>query len=246
MLRIPLSLAAVLGAIVSAGCGGASREKDLREALSSVSERDLAVMVLPKSALGKRFASFEVPPYSEPLGYSTNAEEAPSDTIDPNDTGASLGDAGRVIGYDLTYGDTDLSALESGRGVVFVKTSIDLFRDDDSAGSYVEKVGRDWRRLAGTNLNGGEIDQVGSFPAEGVGEDAVGMRARITSDDLQVSATFVMFRVGRLVGLAVISRADPKNEDKTVQTIGRALAARIEAVLLGEIEERPVPLPAPE
>jgi hypothetical protein len=246
VLRTALTLTAVLSAIVSAGCGGASRDNDLRQALRSANKRDLAVMVLPKSALGKEFATLEIAPYSHPLGYSSNAQEAPSDTIDPKDTGATLGDAGRVIGYDLTYGDPDLSALKSGRGVLFVKTSVDLFTDDGSARSYVEKIGRDYQRLAGRNLGGGKVDQVESFLVEEVGDEAIGRRARITSSGVQLSGTIIMFHLGRIVGFASVARADRENEGERVKSLGRALATRIEAVLLGEIKERPVPLPPPE
>lgn len=247
MLRTALTLTAVLSAIVSAGCGGASRDNDLRQALRSANKRDLAVMVLPKSALGKEFATLEVAPYSHPLGYSSNAQEAPSDTIDPKETGATLRDAGRVIGYDLTYGHPDLTAaLKSGRGVVFVKTSVDLFTDDSSAGRYVEKMGRDYQRLAGKDLGGGKIDQVESFPVEQVGDEAIGRRARITSSGVQLFGTIIMFHLGRLVGFASVARADQGNEDKNVESLARALATRIEAVLLGEIKKLPVPLPPPE
>jgi hypothetical protein len=244
VLRTVLTLTAVLGAIVSAGCGGASRDNDLRQALRSANKRDLAVMVLPKSALGKEFAALEVAAYSDPLGYSSNAQEAPSDTIDPKQTGATLSDAGRVIGYDLTYGHPDLAAaLKRRRGVVFVKTSVDLFTDDGSAGRYVEKTGRDYQVLAGRNLGGGsKIDQVESFRVEEVGHEAIGRRARITSSGVQLFGTVIMFHLGRLVGFASVARADRENEDERVESLARALATRIEAVLLGEIKERPVPL----
>jgi hypothetical protein len=246
MLRTALTLTAVLSAIVSAGCGGASRDNDVRQALRPASKRDLAVMVLPKSALGKEFAALEIAPYSHPLGYSSNVQEAPSDTIDPKDTGATLRDAGRVIGYDLTYGRSDLSAaLKSGRGGVFVKTSVDLFTDDGSARRYVEKVGRDYQRLAGKDLGGGKIDQVESFPLEEVGDGVIGRRARITSSGVQVFGTIIMFHLGRLVGFASIARADSENENDRVKSLASALATRIEAVLRGEIKDRPVPLPPP-
>jgi hypothetical protein len=204
-------------------------------------------MVLPKSALGKEFAALEVAAYSHPIGYSSNAQEAPSDTIDPKDTGATLRDAGRVIGYDLTYGQRNLSAvLKSGRGVVFVKTSVDLFTDDASAGRYMEKSGRDYQRLAGKDLGGGKIDQVESFPVERIGDQAIGRRARITSSGVQLFGTIVMFHLGRLVGFASVATADSPNENEKVKSLASALATRIEAVLRGEIKERPVPLPTPE
>jgi hypothetical protein len=246
VLRTALALTTVLSAIFSASCGGASRDNDRGQALRSASKHDLAVMVLPKSALGKEFSALEVAAYSHPLGYSSNAQEAPSDTIDPKATGSTLRDAGRVIGYDLTYGHPDLSAaLKSGRGVVFVKTSVDLFTDEGSAGRYVEKIGRDYQRLAGKDLDGGKIDQVESFPVE-VGDGAIGRRARITSSGVQLFGTIIMFHFDRVVGFVSVARADSENENERAKSLASALATRIEAVLRGEIQERPEPLPPPE
>jgi hypothetical protein len=226
---------------VVAACGGAGdSDNELERALRSVTENDLAVMVLPQEDLGEEFAALEI---DDDSGFKDN-EEAADETIDPDDTADSLERAGRINGYELLYSAPSLSVLEAGVGVIEVATEVDLFRDAGVASDHLAKQVEDWQRLEGEQVEAGvTLEKVETFAVKGLADEAVGLRARGTFGEVQFYETVVAVRLDRLVGAAYAYRADDANVNSQIEAIARALEERIEGVLLGDIGGVPVPVP---
>jgi len=238
--RSSSSVTTALLATLALACAGGGDELD--EALRTVGENDLAIMVLPQEELGAQFADLEV---DEESGFQDN-EQGADDTIDPDDTAAELEAAGRISGYDLEYSDPALSALEAGEGLVAGGTSVQLFREASEASDFVSKQIDDARRFEGEEVEPGlTLEGFETFPAEGLGDEATGLRYHISFADAQAYQTAVVFRLGRLVSVAFITRADDADIDSQVEDVARGLNERVVGILLGEITGTPVPLPAP-
>jgi hypothetical protein len=223
---------------VASACGGGN-EKKLEQALQSVKENDLAIMVLPQEDVGEEFADLQI---DDESGFVDN-EEAADDTVDPEDTADALEQAGRIIGYDLGYSDDSLSALQAGEGVISVGTDVDLFRDAETASAFVLKQVNDYLRLEGQEIEAGiTLEKVDVFAVDGLADEAMGVRARASLGDVEMYMTFVGFRLDRLLGSAAIGRADDADALSQVEDIARALEQRMKGVLVGDIGGTPVPV----
>jgi len=236
------SCLAVLSACGGGGGGDLTGREiggdELERALRSVVENDLAIMVLPQENLGDEFADLET---DEDSGFVDN-QEAADGTIDPDDTASDLEQAGRINGYELSYTDTSLSALEAGEGVVVVATDVNLFRDVGAASDFLAKEADDHQRFEGKEIRPGLIlEEVETFAVDGLGDEAIGLRARASLGDAKLYLTSISFRLDRLVGGAWLFRADDASVNSQVEAIARALEERIKDVLLGDIGEVPVP-----
>jgi len=229
---------------VLAACGGGNGADELERALQSVTENDLAIMVLPQEDLGEEFADLEI---DEDSGFVDN-EQAADGTIDPPDTADDLEQAGRINGYELGYEAPDwFSVLEAGQGVIAVDTEVVLFEDGPAASEFLAKQVDDSLRLEGEEIQTGiTLEEVETFQVVGLADEAVGQRRRISFGDAQMYGTVVGFRLDRLLGSAAIVRADDANVNSQVEAIARALEQRIEGVLLGDIGGMPVPVPQAE
>ena len=235
-------LLAICLAMLSA-CGGDNGDNELEQALRSITENDLSIMVLPQEDLGEEFAGLEI---DDDSGFKDN-EEAADETIDPNDTAEDLERAGRINGYELSYSDPMLSALEAGVGVITVTTEVDLFRDADAASDHLAKQVSDWQQLEGEEIEAGlTLEKVEKFAVDGLADEAVGLRGRASFAEVQFYQTVVAFRLNRLVGAAYAYRADDANINSQIEAIARALERRIEGVLLGDIGGVPVHVPQAE
>ena len=191
-------LFAICLAMLSA-CGGDNGDNELEQALRSVTENDLAIMVLPQEDLGEEFAGLEI---EDDSGFS-DSEEAADGTIDPDDTAEDLEQAGRINGYELSYSDPVLSALEAGVGVIEVTTEVDLFRDAGAASDHLAKQVSDWQQLEGEEIEAGlTLEKVEKFAVDGLADEAVGLRGRVSFAEVQFYQTVVAFRLDRLVGAA--------------------------------------------
>jgi len=241
-LAMGLLFAISLAAVASA-CGGGN-DDELDQALQSVQENDLAIMVLPQEDLGEEFVDMEIDGDS---GFAGN-EEAADDTIDPEDTADDIEQVGRVNGYSLGYETPDwFSALQAGEGLLTVGTDLDLFEDAEAASDFVLKQANDYLRLEGEEVEAGiTLEKVDVFAVDKLADEAMGVRARASFGDMDMYLTFVGFRIDRLLGSASISRADDADVLSQVEDIARALEERIEGVLLGDIGETPVPTPQAE
>ena len=234
-----LSLAASLFtlSVMASACGGGDDE--LKQALESLGDNDLAIMVLPQEQLGDEFSDLGV---SEDSGFQDNEGRA-DDTIDPDDTADDLERAGRTNGYGLTYSDPALSALDAGEGVISVGTEVELFQDGSAASDFLNKQVDDLQRLEGEEIEAGvTLEEVETFAVDGLADEAIGLREQVSFSDLEMFGTLVVFRLDRLVGVATLATADDADTNSQVEEIARALEGRIEGVLLGEITGTPVPI----
>jgi hypothetical protein len=200
-----------------------------------------APLVVPRAQLGAIAQGLEVELTS---GTTTNARAA-DDSFDPADTAATVTKAGRVAGYTLFYGDLGFSALRKGRGLIDVGTSLDLFRNAAKAQAYELKSLADLRRVQGKSLQGVVIEGATAFPVQGLGPGAVGLRVVQRVGKKRIFGTFVDFQIDKILGEAVINRADPTRVDAQVVAIARKLAGRVIAYAGGKLKATAVPLPRP-
>jgi len=222
----------------ASACGGGGDE--LEKALQSLSEDDLATMVLPQEEYGEASKDLEIDPQS---GFE-DSDEAANDTLDPEDTGDDLKEAGFVTSYSLRFEDPAFSALEEGKGILDVSSTVDLFEDEAAAAAYLAKQLGDYRRFEGEEVEPGTtLEEVEEFVVEGIADDATGLVLHVSFADSDIYATGVVFTVGRLRAGTGITEADDRDVTADAQRIGRALAERIEGVLLGDVDETPVPIP---
>ena len=227
--------------LVASACGGGSDE--LEKALQSLSEDDLTIMVLPQEAFGDASDGLEVASYS---GVNDSSEAA-DDTLDPEDTGDDLEEAGFVTGYSLDFEDPSFSALEEAAGILNVSSTVELFEDEQAASSYLAKLLEDNRRFEGEEVEPGTtLEEVEEFVVEGIADDATGLVLHGSFGETDFYATGVIFTVGRLRAGVGITKADDSDVTPDAERIGRAFAERIEGVLLGDIDETPVPIPEEE
>ena len=104
-------------------------------------------MVLPRSALGPEADGLRQSRFS---GFRDNAAEAET-TLDPEDDGEALREAGRRLGYNLSYAPPD-SVRE---GVLEVGTSVELFASELEASRYLHGQADDYEYLRGTRIRPG-------------------------------------------------------------------------------------------
>src|SRR3990172_2936128 len=207
----------------ASACGGGGDE--LEKALQSLSEDDLATMVLPQEEYGEASKDLEIDPQS---GFE-DSDEAANDTLDPEDTGDDLKEAGFVTSYSLRFEDPAFSALEEGKGILDVSSTVDLFEDEAAAAAYLAKQLGDYRRFEGEEVEPGTtLEEVEEFVVEGIADDATGLVLHVSFADSDIYATGVVFTVGRLRAGTGITEADDRDVTADAQRIGRALAERIE------------------
>ncbi len=235
-----LSLSAGLFALsaIASACG--SGDDELKQALASLRDNDLAIMVLPQDQLGDEVADLEVDFAS---GFQDNKGRA-DDTIDPDDTADDIEKAGRINGYGLTFTDPSLSALDAGEGLLSAGTEVELFQDGSAASDFIAKQVDDYQRLEGGEVEEGvTLKDVDTFAVDGLADEAIGIRQKIDFFGLEMFGTVIVFRLQRLLGVATLARADDADTNSQVEEIARSLEQRIEGVLLGDITGTPVPIP---
>lgn len=225
-------------ALALPGAGAALTPSPPRQ---EVTRAELALMVLPKTALGPAAARFTVDPTS---GFTTNDDVATA-SLDLRETVSTIAQAGRIVGYELAYSDPRSSAIAARSGMLDITTRVDLFRTSLAAKRYfAAKVGDRRRVRTGESVPGVRIAS-SRFAVAGIGDEALGRRAsRQPPGKPALFDTAVLFRVGRLHGRVTISRADRADAGAQATALARELAQRMRDVLQGTIAGRPVPLPA--
>jgi hypothetical protein len=225
-----LTTVAVCSVVVGTGCGGGGTPST-----EHVTKAHLALMVLPRSALGPAWTRFRD---KHPVGFYTNAQSA-AGSLDPRITGASLSKDGRLTGYALGYSlrrSRFERALFQGSGALNILTDAELYRDKVGPATTMARGLRDLRALVGKPVRGGAILVRGAtFRVPRIGDGAEGIRLEIRIKGFHVHYTEVAFRYGRLLAETIEARADPQNVDTALIAVSRALEGRIERVLTGKI-----------
>ena len=205
------------------GVGGVSVGKDEPAPPQHVSRSDLAHMVGPKRNLGPLAQGLK--PDHDETGRSNNATEA-GRTIDPKDSGRSLGRAGRVDGYALGY---SAPGRPTSLGVVSVDEEVELFRTEDEASAYLQKGVDDYTRFEGRKLQGVKISKVETFDSD-VGDEARGLRVVFKGNGFKFYGTLIGFRRGRVVGSTSVLMNQELLVDGDVERIADALDDRVQKV----------------
>jgi len=206
-----------------------------------INRDELAIMVLPRGELGSEFAAFEVDDDSGP----GSARRLADNTMDPDDTPASLKRAGWTTGYDLTYSTKKRLAGEGRRSAVSAGTSADLFATETDARSFILGEIRQFERFEGKTHEGVKLLRTDEFDVA-VGDESWGVELEFRTGRVTVRSTGVIFRHGRLVATAFHLRADGADARAQTASLALKLENRIEHVLAGELDAQPVPLPARE
>jgi hypothetical protein len=214
-----------------AACGGTT---EVASGPAYVNKAKLATMVLPEDELGALAEGLEVA--ADDSGW-TSHRKAAKETLDPEDSAASLSARGRVAGYELTY-ENPRSRGRS--GLLLVETSVDLMRDEIYAAELLDKHVHDFEDREGLSHAGVKLVRVALFDVPGAGDEAAGVRAVLRAERRKVYYTLAFLRRGRILGAAGILQADERRVDAEVLGLAKALDRRIQGVLAGELEDEPV------
>jgi hypothetical protein len=229
-MRWLLAAVAVCSVLVGTGFGSG-----VNPSTAHVGKAQLALMVLPKSALGQLAARLRV---KHPAGFYTNAQSAAA-SLDPRVTSVWLTKYGRVTGYVLGHslGRSQFEdALFRGRGPLNVVTEVDLYRNKTGPATAMAKGLSDLRALVGKRLKGGALlKRAATFHPPRIGDATNAIKFEVEIQSLHVYYTEVAFRYGRLLASASEARADPHNVDTALIAYGQALESRIKGVLTGKI-----------
>jgi hypothetical protein len=209
-----------------------------REARDDVSA-ELETMVVPQEAIGGLPLGLRV---TSDSGWQDNRAEA-ENSINPNDSAASLRKAGRLTGYQLTYNDPTGVALESGSGILSVVTWVELFRSEVAASAYLQDRIAYKRGLSGKSPRQGVAYRaVTAFDAR-VGDTAYGFREDVVFGHDRVLRTLIGFRRGRIVAGAMFVRADGEDASADAERLAGTLDSRIQQALTGTVNQEPVLIP---
>ena len=229
-VRIPV--AALVCLFLLAGCGGQTAKSVADTATGAVKESaraHLDTMVVPQEDIGGLPPGLRVSPDS---GWKDNRAEAES-SIDPGDSAASLGEAGRITGYELAYYDPTRAALRSGRGVDTVVTWVELFSSDSGASAYLRSRIDYARGLAGTSPQRGvRFGAVMPFEVR-MADEGFGLRESAVYGRTRIFRTLIGFRRGHIVSVALVVRADTGGATADVGRIAGILDTRIQIALHG-------------
>jgi hypothetical protein len=212
-------------AALLSGCGvGSIGVGENERAAQHLRRADLAHMVGPKRDLGPLVKGLRLD--NDDTGRTGNASEADS-TVDPKDTGHSLGHAGRVEGYALGYSAPD--NRPTSLAVLAVDEEVELFRTEEAASAYLKKQIGDYVRFEGRKIEGIKIARAETFDSD-VGDEARGLRAVVKVNGLTLYGTIVAFRRGRVVGNASVLQRRDLLVSGDVDRIADALDDRVQKV----------------
>ena len=225
----------LVGALVLAGCSGGGEKTRVADE-PEVTKAQLAAMVLLQAELGEIAEGMKRHDDSGAVGN----EEAAHDTLDPDDTARSLRIAGRLGGFKTYYGNGGLVALKRKQGVISVGTEVELLEDTVYAAQYLHKQLGDFQRFEGKQRDGSKLSRVSSFQADLVGDEAEGLLATSTLGQQKLYMTAVAFRRDRVIGVAMLLRADRDDAQAEARALAVKLDKRIEDVLAGRVGADPV------
>jgi hypothetical protein len=210
-------------------------KQDLQAGLDSIA---LPQQYIPGLPLGLRL--------SDDSGWVGNEAEAEG-SFDPDDSAKSLGEAGRITGYQLAYYDPLRAALSSGSGVDGVVTWVELFSSARAASAYLHDRVDYARNLAGTSPREGvSFGAVTPFEFRMLADEAFGQRQTVVYDGDRVFRTVVRFRRGRIVAGGTIVRADSQDAIADMERMAGDLDSRVETALRGLKNPDPVLIPLEE
>jgi hypothetical protein len=204
-------------------------------ASTGVSRSELALMPLPRAALGSQVATL---PLAYDSGVVSNADAA--STANETIAASKLAHLGRVTGYTLDYGSPGPAAP----GVFDAQTTVELYRSAAAAASGLAF----WRKDATTSglPPGTHI----STSIAACGGAALGGASFCDLETVRLGGTLplyavdIAFSTGDLVGQVNVSATSARLSRSLGAAAASGLERRIGQVLAGQIGGAPVVLPA--
>jgi hypothetical protein len=239
---VRVSFAALALLLVLPACGARTSDPvgapPAERSPSQVRDR-LDTVVVPFYEVGGLPSGLRVTPDS---GWVDNRLEAEA-SFDRSDSASSLGRAGRVTGYVLTYYDPAETALRSGNGLHAIQTYVELFSSVNAASRSLRRHVAFARGLENTSpRNDVHFGAVKPFAVQAA-DEAYGLRETVTYGSDRVFRTMVGFRRGRLVGTTMAVRVDPGGGRDIAERLVGILDTRIQIALHGGSNGEPVSIP---
>jgi hypothetical protein len=226
-----LAALAACALVLAAGCSRGD------ERLDEVDPTSLAIMVLPPEELADSATGLEID--GELSGVSA-PDDAASASVDPADTPSDIERTGRRAGYDLHLVDLDLGSLVGKSGPVESASGVELFATPEQAAAYRTEVLGAYGRFLGKEISPA-VKLVRAEPEEvDVGNEATLVRSTLTGDGFVVHSTSVDFRVDRVVGTVLLSRADDDDVSEEAVRLAETLERRIRDAAAGKLDDTPV------
>lgn len=231
----PTALLLVMLAACSSSNGG---DSELNEAIASLRTRDLDVLVLPASEIGRLARGFQVDPGSGPIDNATAAENS----INPDDTERDFERKGRISGYSLDYSNPNAET----DGVFQVGTTVSLWEDAAKAAASLKEALEEFQSFEGEEVDGVVLAKVETFNVSGLGDEARGVRIELEVVGFgSFYGTAVYVRMGRLGLNSNLLALDEEDYEQDVVTMARRHVQWVTDVLKGEIDPDPVTIPEP-
>ena len=226
MIRTILMLiAAAVCVAVSVACGGGGDDGNdggaSDDTARKITSDHLSRMVLTPGDFGPEFADFAA---DEKNGVQ-NVETASEQDFDPAGERSDLETAGFASGYRNLY-----QRQVTNGSTFFAGSGANLFATNQGAGSYISDSRNELAEYLGKTIEGVTINASSSFDVE-VADEAVGANQEIAikmedGSTVTVWYTSVLFRRGRLTGVAAISGIGlSQSEQQRLQGKAEALAA---------------------
>ena len=204
----------------------------------AVDRGSLALMPLPKSALGGQAGGLPLDPDS---GVVTNADAARDATA--NISAAKLAGLGRITGYSLDYNDAGAAALRSGRGLLEVRTAVELYATPAAAARGLAFWRRDDAAAAAFKTPGVSYVLTPFEPGR-LGPDRFAYDGTVSVKGKRpIYGVDLQFRTGPLVADVSVSSAEPGKARPLALALASRLRRRIAQVLAGKVAGPPVPVP---
>jgi hypothetical protein len=217
---------------LAAGCSGGGDD-----GLEDVDPAALAIMVLPPEELADSAKGLDI---DGELSGVSSPDDAASASVDPADTPGDIRQTGRRAGYDLHLVDLDLGSLQGKAGPVETASGVELFATPEQAKAYRTDVLGAYGRFVGKEISPA-VRLVRAEPEDvDVGSEATLVRSTLTGDGFVVHSTSVDFRVDRVVGTVLLSRADDRDVSDEAVRLAQALEHRIRDAAAGSLDDTPV------
>jgi hypothetical protein len=217
----------VLFALACKSGGGAKTDDTARE----ISNEELAKMVLALEDFGGAYSGFQA---DEDNGFEALEQRAEGDFDSEGET-QDLQEFGWVAAYGADF--TDSEAIRDRAGAYTIGSDMDLFEDAGKATAYFADTVSELPEMAGETSDGFTVSAVDTFDVD-VGDEAVGasIKGSVEDDDgttIEVWASVLGFRHGRLVGGIGFATFDERTFEDALRGLASVMDQRIASVLAG-------------
>ena len=201
---------------------------------SRASSVKLALVPLPKSALGSAAHAFAL---AHDSGAVSNAAAA---SHTPDATAATFKKLGRVGGYALEYGN----AFTGAAGLTDVRTGIEQYKTKADARKALAFWAKEDAKLSALDQPGFSVTNVRvKVPAVGKAKRFAYLTSYSASNIAPVSGLDEQVAVGRYVLDVIVTAGSAATAEELAPKLAKKLAARLRLALAGRLHGKPVMLP---